>query len=497
MAVTNLDFRLAGESLDLNPDTEVQFEINSPLFETDTLPGTLAYPFTVPNTPKNRRILQFPGYLAAARVRNQVFATNLYLLGLLWRRGQLSVVKRTAAGFELSFQTDAGDVQRKLVDLQLENIGLAPVPLVLAAGGSWPTTSYALPSVLNPLFVPEKDTALNYGGATNLYTGGAYVTSQPVVPMPYLAAVFARVVAVVGYQLAGTFFADPEIQRLLIYSNQAVDPAAATVDLNHQLPDQGVPDMLKAVRALFCLSMVFDPVRRLLVVESLRDILADARYVDWTDQAEAAYDWEPNISAGFWLQQTLDGGDDLSKNASVQYYQLKIGGAQEVVQVAAGTLAMQRGPMKPASTAPDTLLPLTIQKGNVPGLVDEKENKCTFRLLFDRGLHSDAAGIPYPLASAEAVDYTGAPTGAYSLRWDGPAGLYQLWHRDWLAFRSRTELVTRGIRLRMADLMQLDPRRKVLVRASEGTTLGFWKTIQVTISQKDGIRTAQIPFYTT
>jgi hypothetical protein len=51
MVTTILDFRVLEESLDLNPDTEVQFEISNPLFETDNLPGTLAYPFTVPNTP--------------------------------------------------------------------------------------------------------------------------------------------------------------------------------------------------------------------------------------------------------------------------------------------------------------------------------------------------------------------------------------------------------------------------------------------------------------
>lgn len=85
--------------------------------------------------------------------------------------------------------------------------------------------------------------------------------------------------------------------------------------------------------------------------------------------------------------------------------------------------------------------------------------------------------------------------GSYSLRWDGPQGLYQVWHKDWLDFRARTELVTRGVRLRLADLLQLDPRRKVLIRAAEGTTLALWQSINVTISQQEGILSAQIPFY--
>ncbi|MGI4866118.1 MAG: hypothetical protein ACRYFZ_19495 [Janthinobacterium lividum] len=504
MALTNLDFRLpspdfaAGESLDLSPDTEVEVEISNPLFETDTLPGALIYPFTVPNTPKNRRLLAFPGYLAATRVRNQFFVCDLYLLGVLWRRGQLSVVKRTAEGFELSFQTDVGDVSTQLTDVQLADVPMPTVPLTRTVGPSWPDRLYGLPTVCNSLFYPEKDaTTLNYQGLVNAYKNGVYDTTQPLVPMPYLRAVVEQVCAYIGYSLAGTFFSDAEIQTLLLYSNQAVDPTAANVVLSQHLPNQAVPDFIKAWRALFCLSLVFDPVRKRLEVDALRDVLANPAYVDWTDRAEAVFEWEPNTSAGYYLKQTLDDDDDLSKNAPASEYELKIGGAQEEIEVDASSLSMQRGlaTATALSTSPEILLPVTVQKGNSPLLPDEEKNEVSLRFLFDRGLRADAGGASYPLASAEAVNYQGRPAGNYSLRWDGPQGLYQVWHKDWLDFRARTETITRGVRLRLADLLQLDPRRKVLIRAAEGTTLAFWQSINVTISQQDGIQSAQIPFF--
>jgi hypothetical protein len=498
MATTILDFRLVGESLDLSPDTEVQLEINSPLFETDTLPGTLAYPFTVPNTPKNRRLLAYPGYLAATRPRNQQFACSLYLLGVLWRRGQLSVVKRGADGFELTFQTDVGDVSTQLTDVQLADVAMPTVPLVLTAGRPQLARGYALPTVCNSLFFPEDDAkTLNYAGLVNAYKNGVYDTSQPVVPMPYLRAVVEQVCKLIGYELAGTFFSDAEIQTLVLYSNQAVDVASAQVVLSQHLPDQSVPEFITAFRAYFCLSLVFDPVRRQLVVEPLRDVLANPAYVDWTDRTEAAYEWEPNTSAGYWLKQNLDSNDDLSKNAPASEYELKLGGAGEEIEIEASSLSMQRGlpTATSASNAPEVLLPVTVQKGNSPALPEEKDNKCSLRLLFDRGLHPDAAGALYPLASAERLDYAGQLVGNYSLRWAGAGGLYAQWHQEWLDFRARTELVTRSVRLRLEDLLALDPRRKVLVRASEGTTLAFWQSITVTISQTDGIQSAQIPFY--
>lgn len=501
MALTNLDFRLGdpGESLDLSEDTEVQVEINSPLFETDQLPGTLIYPFTVPATPKNRRLLAFAGYLAATQVPNRRFVCQLYLLGVLWRRGLLSVVKRSADGFELSFQTDVGDVSIQLTDRQLIDLPLPTVPLVMPSGSvpSYPARLYALPTVVNSLFYPEKDAVtLGYKGLVNPYAG-SYDTTQPIVAMPYLRVVVEQVCALIGYELAGSFFNDLEVQRLVLYSNQAVDVASGTVDLSQHLPDQSLPDFLVAFRGLFCLSTVFDSVRRQFLVDSLRDVLADARYVDWSDRLEAGLEWEPNTSAGYWLKQTLDGGDDLSKNAPASEYELKVGGATEQIEVDASSLSMQRGQPTPTagSTAADTLLPVTVQKGNSPLLPDEKDNKVSLRLLFDRGLQKDANGQEYPLASAEVVDYGGLQVGNYSLRWDGPQGLYQVWHKDWLDFRSRTETVTRSLRLRLADLLQLDPRRKVLIRSAEGTTLAFWKSITVTISQQGGIQSAQIPFY--
>lgn len=496
MALTNLDFRLGDESLDLAADTQVQVEISNPLFETDTLPGALIYPFLAPNTPKNRRLLGFPGYLAAQVVRNQLFVVDVYLLGVRWRRGQLSVLKRSAEGFELSFKTDVGDVSTRLTDVQLRGLPWPTLPLVLSAGGQWPAHAYALPSVANSLFVPENEVAaLGYQGVVNAYPGGAYDTGQPVVPMLYLRTVLEEIAKFIGYTLEGSFLGNAELQRLVLYSNQAVDVTTGQVPLAGQLPDLSVPACLVAIRALLCQCWVFDPVRQVLTIDALRDVLANPAYVDWTDRAEAAFRWEPNVSAGYLLSQQLDSTDDLSKNASVDDYQLKVGGATEKIEIDAGTLAMRRGLRTATSTAPETLLPVTVQKGNLPALPSEKDNRISLRLLFDRGLHVDGGGNFYPLASAEAVDYYGTSTGNYSLRWAGDQGLYQVWHKDWLDFRARTETVTRGIRLRMADLLALDPRRKVLIRAAEGTTLAFWQQIQVTISQKDGIQVAQVPFF--
>lgn len=496
MPLTNLDFRLGDESLDLSADVSVQLEINSPLFETDELPGTLVYPFTALNTPKNRRLLGYAGHPAVQGTRNPLLTCDLYLLGVRWRRGQLHVVKRSSAGFELSFQTDVGDVSTRLADVQLRDLDLGTVPLVLTAGGTVATRPYALPTVRNSLFVPDDQVAaLGYEGLVNAYKNGAYDRTQPVVPMLYLRTLLGAVAMLLGYELAGSFFADAELQALLVYSNQAVDVAGGQVVLSQHLPDQGVADCLLAVRALLCQCWVFDPVRQVLEIDALRDVLANPAYVDWTDRAEAAYEWEPNLTAGFWLKQTLDSNDDLSKNAPAAEYELKVGGAQEKIEIAAGSLSMQLGKATPTSPGADTLLPVTVQKGNSPQLPEEKENLVSLRLLFDRGVQLGGVAGEYPLASAETVNYYHDTVGQYSLRWVGAGGLYPTWHQAWLEFRSRTETITRSLRLRLEDLLTLDPRRKVLVRTAEGTSLAFWQQIHVTISQQNGIEVATIPFY--
>ena len=56
----SLDIRINNQSLDLPVGSRIPLEYNSPIFETDAIPGILSYPFNISNTDRNQRLLNFP-----------------------------------------------------------------------------------------------------------------------------------------------------------------------------------------------------------------------------------------------------------------------------------------------------------------------------------------------------------------------------------------------------------------------------------------------------
>jgi hypothetical protein len=125
-----IDFRISatGESLDMYPDTVLNLEINNPLFDTDIIKGALIYPFDFPDTPGNRRKLGFPAQLLNTTTVSASLASDLYIEGILFKSGTLTILKQVDSKITTSFVAGVGalntSIAKNLPDIDYG----APVP---------------------------------------------------------------------------------------------------------------------------------------------------------------------------------------------------------------------------------------------------------------------------------------------------------------------------------------------------------------------------------
>lgn len=124
-----LELIVSGESLDLAPGTSISMVFNNSLLDSDVLQGSYSLPFNLPDTPKNRRILNFPAVIESlsdletkydCQLRYEVISINAEM--------RIREVKDTG-GFSVNLLTDIGSVAEKLKSTKLNQLDLESIPL--------------------------------------------------------------------------------------------------------------------------------------------------------------------------------------------------------------------------------------------------------------------------------------------------------------------------------------------------------------------------------
>ncbi len=463
---------------------ELSLDIDNPAFQADAIPGTWSLPFDLLWARQNLVALDFPHYYRGPGGPPPV-AVDCYLDGVRWRRGKLVYLSVDAEARLLKYNlvADAADLATLIQDVRLDQLDLGTAPLVL--GG---TAAYALLPVRNESFYGDKDKApAGYSGYLNHVPAGSGtpLPGTALAPQPYLVPIIRKVLAHFGYELVGSWAADAEINRLVLYSDRlCVDPG--TVTLNRHVPSLDVADLLLGVAGLFCLQLYFNPLSRQARFTPLREVVAGAA----AGQRPRAGRWlssTANTSNGFLLKSEPDGNDELDKSLDTAWQQLRVGAGGEEQAVKAGTLHQ----VNVTEGNRNWLVPAYEGKGAVPGNADVgDESRVGLRLLFHRGPQPDSAGHQYPLGTGGTVNAAGATVGSYALQWGGAKGLYQVWHRPWLDFRARAVQHVYQCALRVGDLLLLDPGQADLVDYH----LCFWEKVSLSVAAGSALTTATFTY---
>ncbi|TPG71974.1 hypothetical protein [Hymenobacter nivis] len=458
----------------------ISLEINNPFFSADSVPGTITYPFGLPMTAGNLARLNFPHLRADQGDKIAPEPAGLYLDGVLRWAGSLVYLDCDEAQqmFQYNFVADAADLATRIDGVSLPGLDLGLVPLTLVPDAP----AYALPCVRNTLFYDvEKVPA--YGHVVNYYRDGLYQLKPggkraPIVPFPRLVFLIRAVLGAVGYTASGPWLAEPEVQRLVVYSDRAAEDAAGNLltefALNRHVPDIGVGDFLVAIQKFCGVGYGFHPVRRDVRFVALADVIADPAYVDRVGGPART---TAVTSDGFTLEMELEADDELNKTLDTGWKSLVVGNGKEALSTAAGTLHVLRE-ADPLDAGRQWLVPAVEVKGASAAFEAGDDSRCGLRLLYDRGLQPDSRGATYPLATWDTVDFAGRTVGARTLRWAGDGGLYATAYAGWLAFLDRATTKERTVQFGVADLLSLDPARKDLVDHKKY----LWEKVSLSLS---------------
>ncbi len=290
------------EPVDLNEDSSINITEESPVFEKDSIPGGFSFPFELPASPRNNRILSHPGRIQSAVQGGFNLPFQLYLDGRLIGTGTATIQKATSLSYSAFLQVGTGDFAGKTAGKKLSDVDF---------GGErtwefkpeyiYPEDDFALFPIYNENFMD--DTQYKDAWKTNLYRlnsheQGSWFTGvnsvMAISPFPYLGYVVNRIFNQFGFVLKENILTtDPDLKQLVIYNNHdsanlvsVTRPVTKTIfgkrndgswgyiqrtvivttitrefntwNLKDFLPDIMIKDFILAIRTLFNLAITID-----------------------------------------------------------------------------------------------------------------------------------------------------------------------------------------------------------------------------------------------
>lgn len=308
-------------------------------------------------------------------------------------------------------------------------------------------------------------------------------------PFLYLTWVIKEVCAHLGYEARGNFF-DSDFHQSLIIDNSAVysfadmwlNPTGFKFAPAKHLPNIKISDFIKQLREQFRIIPYFDSDTRIAYFTLGVTVLDSDERIELDGMIEKSKVSATKIEeTGYELIQGIDSGDELFEmNPYVKSFFIGGDRVQKKLELPVSTCFMK------AETNADQLgsaqwrVPAKRQLGNAYGETwavgsqahNEEgytRNEFTFRLLSYRGLFQDSLGNFYPYATSDGLAPDGVTEICQSLWLGGSTGILEYYHRRWLIFKLRTELVVLKTYITNILLSMLSPLKKVRFATPEGT----------------------------
>ena len=294
-----LDIRIQNKSLDLGK-VSVTFQLTSPIFNEV---GSFSYPFTLPNTSKNKMLLGF-----LHRVNNSTYPVaamaDIFVNGLFWKNGELYVTESNKDYIKVHFTLGEGYFYNRINVLGLKDLDLGGSRNVadysgagvndvfsLAYNSNYPDCDFTLFEINNRNFYKDTDyheIHNNYDNlAVNKYDKDLLmnVENNTFIPFVYLNYVIKKIFSQLNISINYNFIDfDSEFMQMVIYNNVGVNTFiddAGTIsirqnesfDLLNHVPDISVSEFFKVLQNTFGIYIISNEYTNSVNIIRLKDIL--------------------------------------------------------------------------------------------------------------------------------------------------------------------------------------------------------------------------------
>ncbi len=221
-----ITLHINGQGIDLSPDTKISMEEESPVFDPLKIPGGFSFPFTLPASLRNSRILGHP-----SRIESKVHATidlpfELRSRGRLIGSGTASIQTTTSREFSVYLQFSSGDFAGKIEGKKLSDVDYGGArEWVFKSEYTAQTDDFTLFPVYNPNFMDDTGLQTPWaadGNRLNAYSDGHFdntVQAMAITPFPFLSYVVNQIFNFYGFPVKESILAtDPDLSGLVIYS---------------------------------------------------------------------------------------------------------------------------------------------------------------------------------------------------------------------------------------------------------------------------------------
>lgn len=351
-----------GQAVDLSPNSSISIDEESPIFNQDTIPGGFSFPFELPTTPKNNRILGFAGRIEARSQGGLNSPFQLFNNGRYIGSGTATVQKATDLIYSVFLQVATGSFAGKITGKKLSDLDLGGVrEWAFKPEYVYPTDDFALFPIYNTDFLKGTEFDANFivhQYRLNSWESGDWYQAEGLIyaisPFPFLSYVIQRVFESFNIQLEENILAtDPDFKCLCIYNNhdsaklsytltpvtkfgydnttgtwrvftvntRTISRGLDTFNLKDHLPDMLISDFILSIRNMFNLAFVVTP-SGTVRIKKRQDLIAVGSPVSLADK----YIGRPLVTVstdvkGIYLRWTHEGNDLLFSEGFKDIYE--------------------------------------------------------------------------------------------------------------------------------------------------------------------------------
>lgn len=455
-----IDIRINGQSLDLLQSTTIRLEWSNPIWDWETIPGATTFPFTLPDTDRNRGLLDYAKVIQRRGGGVSRVACELYVGGLPFMVGQLVIQKATNNSYSCYISSQAGDMAASIEGLGLRDLELGgprnmgtnayfwkAAMITTTTVGPWPASDFVFFPIRNTQFGSSDDSILltaigggwTYPGTVicpvqNYWHGGEFFADwfqdfSPLswewdviwtVPFVYVNYILHEIFALGGYKMTGSWLRDPELSTLVVNSVKAEVPGHHQdglgnflLDLPAFMPDMTIAEFLIGLRKAFCMFVFFDSRAKTVELTTMKDVLNSSEREEWTDKANPAYEISDEDQDTYRWKFTMDNNDKLMEDAVMDL----------------------RGSLHLADVADDSLLP----PGDEPGAVRFVQDDYYFWSMNRDGTVWHRASLPFydegDSAATQTVEIPFSPVATWrgvdtiptDYAWITPPAILKFW----------------------------------------------------------------------